>query len=69
MMVLQWDEELGVLVDQQGIMIPTSDLKALQEEITKHLAHTPLELKALGRMSVERHGHRTALQFNWDYFD
>ena len=68
-MFLRWDEELGIFVDEQGIMIPTSDLKMLQEEIAKHLSHSPLELKALGRMTVERHGPRTALQFNWDYFE
>ncbi|TXH55655.1 MAG: hypothetical protein E6Q97_08375 [Desulfurellales bacterium] len=68
-MYVHLDEQLGILVDEQGIMVPASDLKVLQEEITKHLARSPLELKALGRMTVERHGPKTALQFNWDYFE
>jgi len=69
MRVVNWDEELGVLVDEQGIMLPKSSVEDIIDKAIQHLEHSDLELKALGRMTVERHGHSTALQFNWEYFE
>jgi hypothetical protein len=66
--VIQFDEHHGVLLDEQGIMWPKSAVEALMVECQRHLAHSDLELMALGRMSVERKGQNVSMQFNFEEY-
>ncbi|MDR3718883.1 MAG: hypothetical protein P4K98_08780 [Bryobacteraceae bacterium] len=67
-MFAQFNEEYGVLVDEQGILLPLSNLRWLEEMIAKHREHTSLELEAIGRRTVEENHPNMVHQFNWDYF-
>lgn len=69
LMSVRWDQEWGVLVDEQGIMLTKEEVEYLGYHCFKHMKeHTPLEREAIGRRTVERHGKGTALQFNFDLF-
>jgi len=67
-MFVQFNEEYGVLVDEQGILLPPDNLKWLEAMIDKHREHFPLELEAIGRRTVEENHPGMVEQFNFDYF-
>ncbi len=65
---IQFNDQYQVLVDGQGLMIPTSDLIALANLMKTHLSHSPLELEAIGRRTLEENHPEMVEQFNEDYF-
>jgi hypothetical protein len=67
-MLVQFDEELQVLVDQGGIMLPPSEVEALLEQITIHKQHSAQELESIGRRSVVERYRGMEHQFNYDWF-
>jgi rRNA-processing protein FCF1 len=68
MEVLQFDEEYQVLVDQQGLLVPSSNLVALAKQMQLHLSHSELELEAIARRTLEKSHPRMVGQFDMDYF-
>lgn len=60
--------EYGVLVDEQGLMLPKADVLHLKSLIDAHLAKSALELEAIGRRTVEENHPRMLSQFNMEYF-
>jgi hypothetical protein len=67
-MLAQFDEELQVLVDEGGIMLPPSAVDELLEQITIHRGHSQEELERIGRRSVVERYPGMEMQFNWDWF-
>lgn len=67
--MIQYDPMYEVLVDEQGILLPKTDVELLKEQIEKHLAHSKLELEAIARHTVEDKHPNMASQFNWEYFE
>lgn len=68
MEILQFDEKYQVLVDQQGLLVPSSNLAQLAREMMVHLSHSELELEAIARRIMEERHPRMLLQFNMDYY-
>lgn len=68
MSYFQFNEEHGVLVDEQGIMHSKATVFALAKECLAHLKHSDLELKALGRQFVEENHPKMVAQFNFDLY-
>lgn len=67
--VLQFDETYQVFVDQQGLLVPTSNLIALAKRMKIHLTHSPLELEAIARRTLEERHPSMVNQFNMEYFE
>ncbi len=67
-MIFQFDEELQVLVDQGGIMLPLDAVDELAEQIAIHKRHSQEELEQIGYRSVVENHPSMEHQFNWDYF-
>lgn len=67
-----FDLKYSVLVDEQGIMLPISEVDALIDFLTgaikEHKKHSALELEAIGRKTVEENYPNMVSQFNYDYF-
>lgn len=68
MVFVSLNKKYNVLVDQQLIMLSKPDVLWLRNQIEKHLAHSDLELEAIGRKTVEEHHPNMVDQFNFDYF-
>jgi hypothetical protein len=66
--ILQFDEEYGVLVDQQGLLVPTSNIVALAKQMKIHLSHSELELEAIARRTLESRHPRMVNQIDMEYF-
>ena len=58
----------NVLVDEGGIMLTHGGIEELQAALAAHLAHSPLELEAIGRRTVEERYPDIVSQFNFDCF-
>jgi hypothetical protein len=67
-MFAQFDEELQVLVDEGGIMLPPGEVDLLLKYIAIHKQHSQGELEKLGRRSVVENHPDMVDQFNWDWF-
>lgn len=67
--ILQFDEEYQVFVDQQGLLVPKSNLIALAQRMKTHLSHSPLELEAIARRTLEERHPSMVNQFNMGYFE
>lgn len=65
---VQFDPHTGVLVDEQGLMLPKEAVLALARQCLDHLKHSELELQALGRQYVEKNHPRMVEQFNFDIY-
>ncbi len=68
--VVGFNQEYGVLVDAQGIMLPLSTVRLLLEAVQTHCKHSKMELEAIGRRTVEDNHPRMVNQFNFaEYFE
>jgi hypothetical protein len=67
-MVGGFNIKYNVLLDDGGIMLSSSAIEDLQAALTAHLAHSQLELEAIGRKTVEERYPHMVSQFNYDWF-
>ena len=67
-MVGGFNTKYNVLLDEMGIMLTPSGIEELQAALAAHLAHSPLELEAIGRKTVEERYPHMVSQFNFDCF-
>ena len=67
-MVGGFNTKYNVLLDDGGIMLSPSAIEELQAALTAHLAHSQLELEAIGRRTVEEEHPSMVSQFNYDWF-
>jgi hypothetical protein len=67
-MVGGFNTKYKVLLDDGGIMLAPGAIEELQAALTAHLAHSQLELEAIGRRTVEEQYPSMVSQFNWDWF-
>ncbi len=65
---VQYDPETQTLLDNMGIQLSKCTVEAIFYSCIDHMEHSDLELRALGRMSVEKNCPRMVDQFNFDYF-
>jgi hypothetical protein len=63
-----FNEKYKVLVDEGGIMLSTGAIEDLQAALIAHLAHSELELEAIGRKTVEEEHPSMVSQFNFAWF-
>jgi len=66
--LIQYNQKYSVLIDEHGLLVPKSDVEELRLQIEKHLSHSPLELEAIARRTVEENHPSMINQFNWEYF-
>ena len=67
-MVAGFNAKHMVLVDEGGIMLTPGAIEELQAALIAHLAHSQLELEALGRKTVEERYPGMVSQFDFDCF-
>jgi hypothetical protein len=67
-MVGGFNEKCKVLVDEMCIMLSPNAIEDLQAALNAHLAHSPLELEAIERKTVEEEHPSMVSQFNFDCF-
>ena len=67
-MVGGFNTKYNVLLDDGGIMLSPSAIEDLQAALVAHLAHSPLELEAIGRKTVKEQYPGMVSQFNYDWF-
>ena len=63
-----FNTKYNVLLDEGGIMLTPSEIEELQAALVAHLSHSPLELEAIGRKTVEEECPSMVSQFNFDCF-
>lgn len=68
-LILQFDPQYNVLVDQMGLLLPAGTVQWLQARLATHLQHSTLELEAIGRRTVEERCPGMVNQFDFDYFN
>ena len=64
---LDFNDQCGVLVDHQGLMLSMGDAKWLLEKLQQHLSHSTLELETIGRRTVAESHPSMVDQFNYEY--
>jgi hypothetical protein len=66
---VQWSEAFGVLVDQQGLMLPGKAIEKLEQLIAQHKQRSPEELQKVGMQTLASFHPNMVKQFNPQYFE